>query len=180
MDDKSYLAELLGYLKTNFKNTNGNQSYGIYGAPKSTVKVDNDTPNMGYQMLRNSDIYINPKKNPGQVDSLNTLFHEAAHVQQPRLSQLFNFLDPSYRAVSRIDFPDYNWKNMRPGAEEVLATMRAEEAMLPAGKTIYDDSMGQYVMGELKKTNPDKSEQQLKLMLDRGMFPGRNFAYPGK
>lgn len=178
MEDNSYLAELLGYLKSNFSKTNGNQSYNIYGAPKSRVIVDTKTPNMGYQPVRNSDIYINPKKTGDQTSSLETLFHEAAHTEQPRVAQLLEFNNPSYRALRGIDFPYYDWKSNDPAAAEKLATMRATEALLPAGKTIYDDSIGKDVLEQLQKKYPGKTEQDLRLLVDRGMFPNLNFAYP--
>ena len=181
MDEgKSYLANILGYLQGSFRKTNGNQSYGLYGAPKSNIILDKKTPSAGYQPIKNSDIYMNPNRNNSQYSMLETLFHEAAHTQQPRLAQMFNFSDPLYRQLNDVNFPYYDAVNEHPRAEEILATMRAQEALLPAGKVVYDDSMGQDVIEQLRKSNPNMSEQQLKLRLDGAMFPGRNFAYPIK
>lgn len=178
MTGDEWLGQVLGYLhNSGFKNTNVAQHPDWYINPNSKIMLDNSINDAGQQPIRNQNITINPDagSNSSQEGSLHTLMHEYSHTEQPALSNMFEFTNPLYRTLSSIDFPYYDGKNNAPGSE-VLAELRAGDAMQNTGTNVWTSPMGKDVLQQLQaKGYPEDYSKQ---MLNSTMFPKLNFSGP--
>lgn len=176
------LQDLLGYATQNFGYTNIGSNPGTYIPPTANLKWK-DSPIPGSNVMGwvapwagRNNIHLNPKLNWDQTKLLETLAHEAAHTKQNiGLGELIN---KDVQQASGTTFPYYDPKDNKPRGVEILAELRAKEAMAPKGQLWYTTDEGKDYLGELRKRYPDKSVSGLIESTDRGMFPEYSMAHP--
>ena len=91
--------------------------------------------------------------------ALETLFHEGAHTMQPYLP---NFLNPNTNKLSGVPYEGYlDPQDARPTTKinEVLASLRAKDAMLPKGKSSLDTPEGRNYVNAVAKQNSMKPQE---------------------
>lgn len=168
------LAKLFGFDPDNWKHTNGVDRWGVYMPPNlQVIREDGMKDANGYvKMSDQSKMYV---KGGPQYDTLSTIFHEAAHTVQPRLPVAFNTLDKTYRQTNGLPFWGYG-NQTNPRSEEIFATMREQEAMMPKGKLIWDHEMGKDYIIEMQKRYPKMTREEIIKRAEHAMFPEHRLA----
>jgi len=83
--------------------------------------------------------------------ALETLMHEAAHTTQPTMPHILNGNTNKLRG---IEYEGY-LKKGRPTSDvdEVLADLKAKEALLPKGKSVLDTEHGRTYLDRVRSRN---------------------------
>jgi len=89
--------------------------------------------------------------------ALETLMHEAAHTTQPFMP---HFLNGNTTKLRGIDYEGYVDKNGRKSVvDEVLADLKAKEALLPKGKSVLDTEHGRNYLDRVRTRNQMQPEE---------------------
>jgi hypothetical protein len=159
-------------LKRWYPESNAYQNYGVYMPRDTKVERDYDSKSILFPNVfeTNPSGYVRPNwgkntahinRDQGSINSLNTIMHEATHTAQGT---------KDLKDMEGIKYPYYSPKFERPPADEILADLRAEEAMSKTGTTWDKTEPGQKVMQEMLAKHSDWSKADVKRYIDSRMF----------
>lgn len=168
------VSGLLGSLQS--LGVNGNSSFGVYmpsGMNVAVVPSASIGGNSGQVgMLDSNTAKVAGDVGDDEMSRLETLFHEASHTTQPLLNVLAQRLGlGAYGRLSNNEFDGYANGVSKPPPSEALATLRAQEALLPTGKTIFDTQDGQDYIAQTVKNNPAMTPAGARRFIELQMFP---------
>ena len=179
MADK--IPKELQKLLSSYKDKNVGSAVGVYIPKEASVTYEGFPPNdpelQGFVSQDTPEVvHVRGSKNPSLFDA-KVLLHELGHT-----AQFLNKKDHS--KMKGLFFRDYGEESY-PNPLEILATLRAEEALMNRGRTLWDKPLmkngirergsysdnGQGVVDKMKQLNPRMTEEGIKRYLDLRLYP---------